>query len=106
MTTRKWIFLRAALAALAAAAPMMTVTAQNRRELPRTPRIYVFDNGAIKGLDDPKPLNFTRAELKVVDFVDVSYLIVHPRGTLMFDSGVISDSEFTGDGRPVVGARN
>jgi len=31
----------------------------------------------------------------------VSYLIVHPRGTVMFDSGEIPDSQFKGDGRPV-----
>jgi glyoxylase-like metal-dependent hydrolase (beta-lactamase superfamily II) len=32
--------------------------------------------------------------------IDVSYLIVHPRGTLMFDSGEIPDSAFK-DGQPV-----
>src|SRR5215468_807025 len=93
-----------ALAALAALSAL-AAHAQNRAAPPATPRIYIFDNGAIKGLD-PKLFNFTRDELKEVDFVDVSYLIVHPRGTLMFDSGVISDTEFTGDGHPVVGVRN
>lgn len=66
----------------------------------KTPRIYVFENGSIKGLD-PKLFNFTRAELKEVDFTNTSYLIVHPRGTLMMDSGAIPDSEFKGDGAPV-----
>ena len=75
--------------------------AQGRRPTaPTTPRIYIFDNGAIKGLD-PKLFNFTREEIKQPDFVDVSYLIVHPRGTLMFDSGEIPDSEFKADGAPV-----
>jgi len=87
----------AALAALSAFA----ASAQNRPAPPATPRIYIFDNGAIKGLD-PKLFNFNREELKEVDFVDVSYLIVHPRGTLMFDSGEIPDSQFKGDGQPVV----
>ncbi len=62
--------------------------AQNRPQPPATPRIYVFENGAIKGLD-PALFNFKREELKEVDFVDASYLIVHPRGTLMFDSGAV-----------------
>jgi N-acyl homoserine lactone hydrolase len=66
-----------------------------------SPRIYVFDNGAISGLD-PALFNFKRDELKEVDFVNVSYLIVHPRGTLMFDSGAVADSHFKGDGSPVV----
>jgi glyoxylase-like metal-dependent hydrolase (beta-lactamase superfamily II) len=59
-------------------------------------RLYVFDDGAIKGLD-PKLFNFTREELKEVDFRNTSYLIVHPKGTLMFDSGGIPDSQFKGD---------
>jgi len=65
-----------------------------------SPRIYIFDNGGISGLD-PSLFNFTRDELEEVDFVDVSYLIVHPRGTLMFDSGGIPDSAFAGHDGPV-----
>ena len=76
-------------------------TAQNRPAAPATPRIYIFDNGAITGLD-PALFNFKREELEEVDFVNVSYLIVHPRGTLMFDAGAVADSHFKGDGSPVV----
>ncbi len=80
---------------------LVVAEAQNRPKPPATPRIYVFENGAIKGLD-PALFNFKREELKEVDFVDASYLIVHPRGTLMFDSGTVPDSQFKGDGKPVV----
>jgi N-acyl homoserine lactone hydrolase len=73
---------------------------ENRPAPPATPRIYIFDNGTIRGLD-PKLFNFAREELKEVDFVNVSYLIVHPRGALMFDSGAIPDSHFKNDGAPV-----
>ncbi|HUO67185.1 MAG TPA: N-acyl homoserine lactonase family protein [Gammaproteobacteria bacterium] len=88
-------------AVLAAAAALWSfgVAAQNRPAPPATPRIYIFDNGSIKGLD-PALFNFKREELKEVDFTDISYLIVHPRGTLMFDSGEIADSKFK-DGQPV-----
>jgi glyoxylase-like metal-dependent hydrolase (beta-lactamase superfamily II) len=68
---------------------------------PATPRIYIFDNGAIRGLD-PALFNFTRAELGEVDFVNVSYLIVHPQGTLMFDAGAVPDSAFGEHEGPVV----
>jgi glyoxylase-like metal-dependent hydrolase (beta-lactamase superfamily II) len=68
---------------------------------PSTPRIYIFDNGSISGLD-PALFNFKREELGEVDFVNASYLIVHPRGTLMFDAGAVADSHFKGDGSPVV----
>jgi N-acyl homoserine lactone hydrolase len=94
MTAKRW----AALAAVAALWSL-TAAAQPRPAPPATPRIYIFDNGAIKGLD-PALFNFKREELKEVDFIDVSYLIVHPRGTLMFDSGEIADAKFK-DGQPV-----
>jgi glyoxylase-like metal-dependent hydrolase (beta-lactamase superfamily II) len=63
-------------------------------------RLYVFDNGEITGLD-PKLFGFAREELKEVDFVNVSYLVVHPRGTVMFDTGGIGDEHFGADGSPV-----
>jgi glyoxylase-like metal-dependent hydrolase (beta-lactamase superfamily II) len=74
--------------------------AQSSNTPPATPRIYIFDNGAIRGLD-PALFNFTRDELAEVDFVNISYLIVHPRGALMFDAGAVPDSEFPADGSAV-----
>ena len=62
-------------------------------------RLYVFDDGEITGLD-PKLFGFAREELKEVDFVNVSYLVVHPRGTVMFDTGGIGDEHFPTDGGP------
>ena len=79
----------------------LAADAQNRPAPPTTPRIYIFDTGAIQGLD-PALFNFKREELKEVDFVNRAYLIVHPRGTLMFDAGGIPDGDFKGDGAPVV----
>jgi glyoxylase-like metal-dependent hydrolase (beta-lactamase superfamily II) len=77
-----------------------SVQAQRSQAAPTSPRIYIFDNGAIRGLD-PALFNFKREELGEVDFVNVSYLIVHPRGTMMFDAGAVPDSHFKGDGSPV-----
>ena len=90
------------LCVLAALVALWTapVAAQNRPPPPSSPRIYVFDNGAIKGLD-PALFNFQREELAEVDFVNVSYLVVHPRGTVMVDSGAVPDSHFPQDGSPV-----
>jgi glyoxylase-like metal-dependent hydrolase (beta-lactamase superfamily II) len=68
---------------------------------PAAPRIYIFDNGAIRGLD-PALFNFAREELAEVDFVNVSYLIVHPQGTMMFDAGGVPDSAFAEHEGPVV----
>ena len=83
-----------ALVTLVAIAPLL---AQSRPAAPKTPRLYVFDNGDISGLD-PKIFGFAREELKSVDFVNQSYLIVHPRGTVMFDTGGIGDDKFPAGG--------
>jgi N-acyl homoserine lactone hydrolase len=87
-------------AALAAAFLVASANAQLAQPAPTSPRIYVFDNGAISGLD-PAVFNFKREELREVDFVNASYLIVHPRGTVMVDSGGIPDGDFKDDGNPV-----
>ena len=68
---------------------------------PESTRIYVFDNGKISGLD-PALFNFSADELAEVDFVNSSYLIVHPDGTLMFDAGALPDEAFAGHEGPVV----
>jgi glyoxylase-like metal-dependent hydrolase (beta-lactamase superfamily II) len=88
------------LAAAVVAAGFWT-TISSAQRAPASPRIYIFDGGAIRGLD-PALFNFRRDELEEVDFVNTSYLIVHPRGTLMFDAGAVADSHFKGDGTPVV----
>lgn len=74
--------------------------AQTPPAAPASLRLFVFDNGMITGLDT-KLFNFAPNEIKQPDFVNVSYLIVHPRGTLMFDAGGIPDSHFTKDGETI-----
>jgi N-acyl homoserine lactone hydrolase len=84
----------AVIVALAISAP----SAQQRAG--KSPRIYVFDNGAINGLDT-KLFGFERGEVKEPNFTLQSYLVVHPRGTLMWDTGGVPDADFKGTG-PVV----
>jgi glyoxylase-like metal-dependent hydrolase (beta-lactamase superfamily II) len=88
------------IAAAAIAAVSMSLAAQSRPTPVTTPRIYVFENGFIRGLDTTL-FNLAREEVKEADFVNTSYLIVHPKGTLQFDSGGIPDSAFKADGAPV-----
>ena len=71
---------------------------------PKTVRLYVFDNGVIKGLD-PALFHFKAEELATTEMVVCSYLIVHPKGTLMWDSGAIPDADLKSDGSPVTQAR-
>jgi len=90
------LFLLAVLTALT----LSTASSQIRPVSASTPLIYIFDNGAIRGLD-PALFNFAREELAEVDFVNVSYLIVHSDGTLMFEAGAVPDSAFEEHGGPV-----
>lgn len=77
-----------------------TLACHTQPEEPAGPRIYVFENGFIRGLDT-KLFNLEREQVKQPDFVNSSYLIVHPKGTLQFDAGGIPDSAFKGDGKLV-----
>jgi glyoxylase-like metal-dependent hydrolase (beta-lactamase superfamily II) len=62
-------------------------------------RVYLFDCGLIKG-EDPLTYGLHPGDVKNPDMVVPCYLIVHPKGTLMWDVGVIPDAAFKGD-RPV-----
>jgi glyoxylase-like metal-dependent hydrolase (beta-lactamase superfamily II) len=62
-------------------------------------RVYLFDCGLIKG-EDPLAYGLNQGDVKNADMVVPCYLIVHPKGTLMWDAGVIPDSAFKG-GKPV-----
>ena len=67
--------------------------------LPKSPRLYIFDCGVIKGLGVDL-FGFKAGEVPVRDFFVPCYLVVHPKGTLMWDVGVIPDTAFKGDGKP------
>jgi len=82
------------------AAWLLPVEAQKPQAPVASPRIYVFENGFIRGFDT-KMFNLARDEVKEPGLIDVSYLVVHPKGTLQFDSGGIVDSAFKSDGTPV-----
>lgn len=89
------------IAFLAIVAAVVSVRAQQPHpEVPKSLRLYVFDCGVIRGLD-PALFNFKREEVKSTDFAVPCYLIVDPKGTLMWDVGVIPDTAFKDDGKPV-----
>ncbi len=62
-------------------------------------RVYLFDCGLIKG-ENPLEYGLNKGDVKNPDMVVPCYLIVHPKGTLMWDVGVIPDSAFK-EGKPV-----
>src|SRR5262245_14816370 len=85
--------LRRALAALAFAALALTCNAQNKA--PTTPRVYVFDGGVLAS--ETARYRLTDADVQEVSLSVASFLIVHPRGVLMWDAGAVADHERGGD---------
>jgi glyoxylase-like metal-dependent hydrolase (beta-lactamase superfamily II) len=59
-------------------------------------RVYLFDCGLIKG-EDPTTFGLNKGDVENPDMVVPCYLIVHPKGTLMWDVGAIPDSAFKSD---------
>src|SRR5262245_44218206 len=100
MARKSWLASVIVAAALAVACSDQGA-APTQSSAAASPCIYVVENGTINGLD-PARLNFNREDLKQVDFVNMAYLVVHPRGTLMVYSGGMPDSVFKADGAPVV----
>jgi len=85
---------------LIAIAVVGSALAQHHLQKVKSLRLYVFDCGVIKGLDSGL-FNFKKEELAETELAVPCYLIVHPKGTLMWDVGVIPDTAFKDDGQPV-----
>jgi N-acyl homoserine lactone hydrolase len=92
----------AVLAALAAAgvSPATTASGQARRpETPRSLRLYVLDGGTLQS--DPARYRLTKADVGTTELSVGAYLVVHPKGILMWDTGAVPDSDWTPTGKPV-----
>jgi N-acyl homoserine lactone hydrolase len=60
---------------------------------PKSPRLYVLDCGRIT-VANGDSMGFKPGELATANMVTPCFLIVHPKGTLMWDTGEIPDSAF------------
>jgi glyoxylase-like metal-dependent hydrolase (beta-lactamase superfamily II) len=63
-------------------------------QAPKVPsvRLYVLDCGVLKR-GEPTAYGLTRAQVGSTDFSDACYLVAHPRGTLLWDVGIIPDDD-------------
>jgi N-acyl homoserine lactone hydrolase len=69
-------------------------------QAPASPRLYVLDGGVLES--DPGRYRLRADEVKTTQLSIAAYLVVHPRGTLLWDTGAIPDDAWTPTGRPVV----
>jgi N-acyl homoserine lactone hydrolase len=67
--------------------------AGKKAQAPKSLRLYVLDCGRITGVSGDS-LGFKPGELANADMITPCYLIAHPRGTMIWDTGEIPDSAF------------
>jgi glyoxylase-like metal-dependent hydrolase (beta-lactamase superfamily II) len=74
------------------------VIAQQRKPAPpQSARLYVFDCGSLN-IPDTSPYQLKKDELATTYMSVPCFLIVHPKGTLMWDVGAVPDTAFKAGG--------
>src|SRR5262245_36075644 len=86
----------AALALLASAAALRAAP-----KPPPSPRIYVFDCGVLESMD-PGRFGLKKEEVQTNRISAPCFLIAHPKGTLMWDTGAMPDGSWKPSGKPVL----
>src|SRR5215510_3439637 len=88
--------LRTALRRVIAAALVVTATfGLNAQRNVSSPRLYVFNGGVLAS--ETARYRLTDADVEEVPLSVASFLIVHPRGVLLWDAGAVADHERGGD---------
>jgi glyoxylase-like metal-dependent hydrolase (beta-lactamase superfamily II) len=98
---------RSSGALLIAVSALVIATAHGRAQAPgqatapkvSTVRLYVLDGGTLAS--DPTRYHLTKEDVGVTDLAVTAFLVVHPKGTLMWDTGAIADDTWTPRDRPV-----
>src|SRR5215510_7740018 len=94
---RSFLLVAAALTAVSATAQQKT-----RPEPPKSVRLYILDCGKITGVGETA-FGFQPGQLATTEMFTPCYLVVHPRGTLMWDTGEIPDRDFKAPGPTTAG---
>jgi N-acyl homoserine lactone hydrolase len=88
---------------LAAGVAAAGASQQPKAGTARSVRLYVFDCGVLKR-GEPTAYGLTGSQVGSTDFSDACYLVVHPRGTLLWDVGIIPDDQIVPGGVEQVAA--
>src|SRR6266853_1140234 len=73
---------------------------QHRAPAVKSLRLFVFDCGVLK-IADPGRYHLKPEEVATTNMSVACFLIAHPKGTMMWDVGVIPDSSFKPGGAPL-----
>ena len=72
---------------------------QTGAQPPTSIRLYVFDGGVLES--DPSRYRLTKEDVGTTQLSVAAYLIVHPKGVLLWDTGAVPDDNWEPTGRPV-----
>lgn len=72
-------------------APLVLRAGHQPPAAPKSLRLYVFNCGSLD-ISDPERFRFHKEELATTNMSVACFLIVHPKGTLMWDVGAVPDS--------------
>jgi N-acyl homoserine lactone hydrolase len=78
--------------AIIAAAPLATAQ-QHKAKLPKSPRLYVFNCGVLH-FDNADGYSLKKEEVAATDMSVPCFLVAHPKGTMIWDAGIIPDTSF------------
>src|SRR5271155_3121146 len=84
------MFRKIALVIAVLIAPLASQAQHKAPPPPKSLRLYVFDCGSLD-ISDPERFRFKKEELATTNLSVGCYLIVHPKGTLMWDVGAVPD---------------
>jgi glyoxylase-like metal-dependent hydrolase (beta-lactamase superfamily II) len=74
-------------------------SAQRRAAVPSV-RLYVLDGGTLES--DPGRYRLTKEDVGTTELSIAAYLVVHPRGVLMWDTGAVPDGDWKPTGKPML----
>src|SRR5713226_7923517 len=74
-----------------------TPSTQHKGQLPRSVRLYVFDCGVLHNADMGR-FNLKKEDVTTTDMSIACFLIAHPKGNLIWDTGAIPDDSWTPTG--------
>jgi len=91
-------YLCAILAAIGTLVVPAGIDAVQQRPPLTSPRLYVFDCGRLEG--DPVRFNLKREEMATTDMSVACYLVAHPKGNLIWDTGAVPDADVKSENQP------
>jgi N-acyl homoserine lactone hydrolase len=92
---------RVALASIAFAIISIALPAIAQPPPPKSLRLYVIDCGSLNP-PDASAYQLTKEEVATTMMSVPCFLVVHPKGSMMWDTGAVSDSSFKPGGGPAM----